>query len=317
MIGHFEESDRRGFDAGRVLADPSALDAFSAVVDAVRTANTSSDIGQLALGDVRPLEQLDVVGLSAEQWSALAATDAADVDLDRGLVGLRCSLFAVRGLVVPIGVPASEDERVYLGPDSMFLLRRAWRSSLGGDRAIDLGTGTGFLALSLAARFASVVGTEVRPDIAAGAELTRRVNPHIEGVTISVHDLDRGLRPGRADLVTANAPWVPTTLGGSAGTRLFADGGPTGFELPERFLRTAADLLAPDGVAVVLCADLEFQDGRRPLHDLLASLGDRYDAEVTPSDDDVFPGVGETLTRIVPGLADARHVAVTIHHSRR
>ena len=45
--------------------------------------------------------------------------------------------------------------------------------------------------------------------------------------------------------------------------RRFAAGGPTGFELPRRFIDAAAGLLSPGGRAFIACLDIEFDDGKR------------------------------------------------------
>ena len=63
-------------------------------------------------------------------------------------------------------------------------------------------------------------------------------------------DLAAGLRPHSFDLVAANSPWVPDAPTAGSSRRVFADGGPTGVELPSRFIRAATQLLRPSGVAL-------------------------------------------------------------------
>ena len=57
---------------------------------------------------------------------------------------------------------------------------------------------------------------------------------------------------GGFDLVVANPPYVPTSAGDH---RPWADGGPTGAQLPARFALDAIDLLQP--------GDTALEDGRR------------------------------------------------------
>jgi methylase of polypeptide subunit release factors len=115
------------------------------------------------------------------------------------------------------------------------------------------------------------------------------MNPRPGGApsaTVCILDVAGGLRPGSFDLVTANPPWVPADpFRPKAPTRVFADGGPTGFELPRRFALEAAALLAPGGVAVVLAVDVHYRDGRRPLAALVRGLRRlRFEVAVTPTD---------------------------------
>ncbi len=65
-------------------------------------------------------------------------------------------------------------------------------------------------------------------------------------------------------------PSVSADPGGPALT--YADGGPTGLELPSRFIVAGAILLALGGTAVTRCLDITFDDGRRPLADLCVAL---------------------------------------------
>ena len=123
-----------------------------------------------------------------------------------------------------------------------------------------------------------------------------------------------GLRPGSFDLVTANTPWVPETLRpGGACPRRFAAGGPSGFELPLRFIDGAADLLAPGGRAFVACMALDFDDGRRPLEDHLAVVRGRgFDTHVTATRANQMFNYPAWAARKVPGTTSARHVVVEI-----
>ena len=71
-------------------------------------------------------------------------------------------------------------------------------------------------------------------------------DPGWAGGNYAAHtDVADGLAPHSFDLVTANAPWVPEPFD-QAGSpaRRFAAGGPSGFELPRRFLDAAAEAVA-------------------------------------------------------------------------
>ncbi len=163
---------------------------------------------------------------------------------------------------------------VYAGSDTWLLRDRAWQFALHGERAVDLGTGTGLVAAFLSGRFTDVLATDITDNALDTARLSFELldDTSRDRIRLLRTDVAAGLEPGSFDFVCANAPWVPTT---AARGRIYAEGGSTGFELPRRFIAEGAELLAKGGVMVVLCADLEFTDGSRPLADVLSNLSDR------------------------------------------
>jgi hypothetical protein len=129
---------------------------------------------------------------------------------------------------------------------------------------------------------------------------------------VSHNDVADGLAPGTFDLVVANTPWVPTPI---ASGQTFADGGPTGIELPLRFLLGGVDLLSDRGVLVMLCTDLRFTDGRAPLWDALDELDDRgftHEIEVTPRST-ILDFVARDAPDYMGGLEAASHVTVVVY----
>jgi methylase of polypeptide subunit release factors len=141
------------------------------------------------------------------------------------------------------------------------------------------------------------------------------LNPHLRGRFAAVQmDVANGLRPRSFDLVTANAPWVPETVGPDGGPpRRFAAGGPTGCELPLRFIHDAAELLAPGGRAFVACLDVEFDDGRRPLTERLPAISaSGLDVTTTVSPlNEVFE-YSAWVGRRAHGAIAAHHVVVEL-----
>jgi release factor glutamine methyltransferase len=144
------------------------------------------------------------------------------------------------------------DEGIYVPRwQSEVMARRAGESlasSRPGSVAIDLCTGAGAVAhhLAQAAPHATVLGVEL--DRRAARCAARN------GVSVLVGDLDQALLAGRAALVTAVAPYVPT---GELGflppdvlhyePLLALDGGPDGLVLVRRVIEAAARLLMPGG----------------------------------------------------------------------
>ena len=230
----------------------------------------------VALARGRTADRRAVEGrLGRHAVDALVDARAVDGDGDGDTVTARFTILGA-GRVLAV-LPRQDPDGgglVYLGADSFWLLRRAWTLAAGGRRAVELGTGTGFVAAALAPRYELMLGTDVLPATVAAASMTFRLNPPSRGALAgAVADVGHGLAPRSFDLVVANAPWVPRALPAPDGTpRVFADGGPTGQELPARFIAEGAALLAPGGVAVTQCLDLRYDDGTRPLDALCASL---------------------------------------------
>ena len=167
----------------------------------------------------------------------------------------------------------------------------------------------------LATRYDHVVAADLSPRCAATAAFVPLLNPHLRGRFASVRtDVAAGLRAGSFDLVTANPPWVPETRAPDGGPpRRFAAGGPTGFELPRRFLDAAADLLAPDGRAFVACMDITFDDGRRPLTEHLSALAGRgFEVEAVASPLNQVFDYGSWAAAKAPGAASAAHTVVEL-----
>lgn len=134
-------------------------------------------------------------------------------------------------------------------PQSEELARRAGQFlATNGGRAVDLCTGAGAIALYLmtAAPQAAVLGV----DIDVRAVLCARRN----GVVTVQGDLDEALRSKSFNLVTAVAPYVPSTalrlLPADVQRyepRLALDGGSDGLSLLRRIVIAAARLLRPGG----------------------------------------------------------------------
>lgn len=227
---------------------------------------------------------------------------------------LTARLLPMRSIYSVLPRHRAGEDIVYLGADSAILFDLVWAARGHGDHAVDLGTGNGFIAAALATRYDHVVAADLSGRCVATAALIPLVNPHLRSRISAVQmDVAEALRPGTADLVTANAPWVPETLVDAVPERRFAAGGPTGFELPRRFIDQAADLLAPRGRAFIACLDISFADGQRPLAEhrsLVAARG--FEVTVTETRLNDQTDLRPWAARQAPGAVAARHVVVQI-----
>lgn len=147
---------------------------------------------------------------------------------------------------------------VYEPSEDTELLVRTLRErepTLAGQRALDVGTGTGAIAAALSALGARVVAVDVSPHAVA---LARENAP---GADVLRGDLMGALR-GRFAVVAFNAPYLPSApeerLAGWI-DRAF-HGGDAGVEVSERFVRDLPRVLAPGGRAYLVVssrADLD------------------------------------------------------------
>ena len=130
------------------------------------------------------------------------------------------------------------------------------RPSPHGLRIVDVGTGSGAIALALATELpsAEIYATDISPEAmevaranAARLELTSRIEFHLA-------DLLSGLPPGSFDFVVSNPPYVGDSEEESVQLEVrkfeprnavFA--GPTGVEVIERLIPQAREALAPGG----------------------------------------------------------------------
>ena len=316
LLGH------PGWDPTRISASPSAVEALRSLGAAVQDSGFRNmhdevhgpeGLALLAAGVEVEAEVAYVWLGGGANTDGLITAGGADRNKE-GAVALRFAVLAGAGALAVLPKRYPETDRIYVGPDSWVLLKHAWRFGLGGDRAVELGTGTGLVATFLTTRYERVIATDVLPAAVATAALSRQLLGAAgrSRLAVSVNDVAAGLASRSFDFVVANAPWVPSR---SAGGQIFADGGPTGFELPLRFLLGGTDLLSDRGVMVLLCADLRFSDGRAPLMETLEALGSQgfaYEVEVTPRDTALsfeVPGVPEYME----GIESAAHVGVVVY----
>ncbi len=249
-----------------------------------------------------------------------ALADAGLAAVADGHVWLATTVSDVAGVLTAIPKHGWGDEIVYLGQDSTYLVEAALRLAPKGERAADLGTGTGLAAAVLASRYRVVIGTDVAPSVTTAAALTLALNRCPDGhrVGLGLTDVASGLRAGAFDLVVANAPWVPLAPQSAAPRELFAHGGDLGVELPVRFLRGGAALLRAGGLAITLALDVEVAHRFRPLRaacDELADDGYVVARLATPFNLD-RPHLAEVTRQRQPDLTGATHVAVIVARPR-
>ncbi|WUD77509.1 class I SAM-dependent methyltransferase [Streptomyces sp. NBC_00510] len=150
-------------------------------------------------------------------------------------------------LLLPPGVYRPQD-------DTLLLEDALKREPLADDtEVLDLGTGSGALALTAAERGAAQV-TAV--DASLGAVCTTWLNARLNGLRVKVlrGDLTAPVTGRRFDLITANPPYVPSPRAGlpARGPARACDAGSDGRALLDRVCSDAPPLLAPGGVLLLV-----------------------------------------------------------------
>ena len=169
-------------------------------------------------------------------------------------------------------------------PETELLVETAlgWLSARNNTaRVIDVGTGSGCIAVTLATRAAGlqIVATDIS-SAALGVAQQNIFRHKVAGRVIPVQaDLLAPL-PGPFDLICANLPYIPAAALGKLPVvrqepRLALDGGPDGLRCIERLLAQAHTRLAPGG-----CMLLEIESS---LGDQSLDLARRYWADAAIS----------------------------------
>ena len=162
------------------------------------------------------------------------------------------------------GIPIRVDRRVLVPrPDTETLVqvaldRTRHRSAYG--RALDLCTGSGCVAIALARQRISwnVTGVDVSSDALRVAEDNALRVGNILGLAWCEGDLFQPLTPARFDLITANPPYIPTSVYETLDPtvrefepRLALDGGDDGLDVTRRIVHEAPDWLENEAILAV------------------------------------------------------------------
>ncbi|WP_033221999.1 methyltransferase [Kitasatospora phosalacinea] len=140
-----------------------------------------------------------------------------------------------------------------------------------GTRCLDIGTGSGALALAAARRGCRVTAVDLSRLSLATAWLNARLHHlplRVRHGDLTVPDPDGrnggggGRNDGRYDLVLSNPPYVPAPHPGapSSGPARAWDAGPDGRLLLDRLCRRVPSLLAPGGVLLLVQSSLARPD---------------------------------------------------------
>ncbi len=127
------------------------------------------------------------------------------------------------------------------GEDSLLMVEAVRKLDLRGERALDMGTGSGIIARELAGRFREVVAADIDPE---AVERTGKLGGNVKAV---LSDLFSNVS-GKFDLITFNPPYLPC----EGDPELCCGQG----KVIERFVREARAHLKPAGRILLLLSSL-------------------------------------------------------------
>lgn len=131
--------------------------------------------------------------------------------------------------------------------DSLLLDSYLEERDLDGSKVLDMGTGSGILAVTAAENGAEVTATDIDPDALQEAREYAREMGVEDSIDFVESDLFENVS-GNFDLVVFNPPYL------QGENYLALEGGEKGIELTVEFLEAAEDYLRKDGKAVFIAS---------------------------------------------------------------
>jgi SAM-dependent methyltransferase len=233
--------------------------------------------------DLRTAYRLWLLGATVPRADAESVMSPAVVDglceigllrVDDGAIRARAglALVAYRGRYVFADDPTAKrvvppNDRVYLGNHS-YVLAHYMRPT--GGSALDLGTGTGFLALQCADGARRVTASDVDERAVEAASLNVAMNGLGGRVEVVRSDLFEDLAGRRFDYICANVPFVPVPP--DVAYPAFAAGGGDGLAFVRRIATALPDHLEQGGRCQMLALSPLEKDGARRLDGILHPL---------------------------------------------
>lgn len=156
------------------------------------------------------------------------------------------------------------DERVLIPrPETEILADYVCKSAEDGDKVLDLCTGSGCIAISIAKKCAQKRVSVTAADLSDGALMLAKENAKLNGVNVNFvrSDLFTGVR-GRFNIIVCNPPYVksgdmPNLQKEVRGyePKIALDGGEDGLDFYRRISKSVRSYLAKDGVLFLECGE--------------------------------------------------------------
>lgn len=142
--------------------------------------------------------------------------------------------------------------QVYSPAEDSFLLAENLKVKRD-DLALDVGTGTGIIALLMSRKARFVLGVDVNPHAVESARENAKIN-NIRNVEFHLSDLFEKV-DGGFDIITFNAPYLPDEEPKEMIERAWS-GGESGREVLDRFIKEVSNYLTPNGVVQIVQSSL-------------------------------------------------------------
>ncbi|QLH79235.1 methyltransferase domain-containing protein [Halosimplex rubrum] len=179
------------------------------------------------------------------------------------------------------GKPSLTDQRdveqVYQpAEDSKLLADAVVERVEGGERALDVGTGSGYVAARMREAGADAVGADLNPHACRQAAES--------GIPVVRADLTGAFRDGAFDVATFNPPYLPTESEQEWDDWMerALSGGEDGRAAIDPFLDDVARVLAPGGAAYLLVSSLTDPDAVRERARANGLTSEEVDSESHP-----------------------------------
>ena len=140
------------------------------------------------------------------------------------------------------------DENVYEPAEDSFLFAKNLEVE-PGERVLDIGTGSGILAILAATSAESVVGVDINPHAIRYAKKNARINNLQDKISFVQGDLFGWLNPKTLfDVILFNAPYLPVeNCSQNSWIERAWSGGSVGRQVIDRFVSEASNHLKPTG----------------------------------------------------------------------
>jgi len=164
-------------------------------------------------------------------------------------------------------------KEVYEPREDTFMIEKEVRRYSRG-RVLDMGTGTGVLAIEASQKADYVIGVDINKDALDYAKKKAKAMG-IENIKFVYSDLFSYFKryPDRFDLIIFNPPYLPEKKAEPKKLKLQISGGKKGYEILEKFFSEAGDYLAMDGKILVVFSTLTGVD---KVHEILENYAFSY-----------------------------------------
>lgn len=186
------------------------------------------------------------------------------------------------------------DDGVYNPSDDSFLLLKAVEVS-AGETFLEMGTGTGLLALHAAKLGAKVTAADINPNAVECA----RKNAGRNGLAVETvrSDLFENI-PGRFDVIAFNPPYLPGTASSTSWIEKAWAGGGEGSEIAVRFLGQAWEHVTPGGRIYIVLSSVG------GLMSVLKAAKERYVAEMIEEKHMFFESMYSYILKVGPSQTE-------------